>query len=429
MNRDVMEKLVEWKGKKDRKPLIIMGARQVGKTWLMQEFGRTWYKRTAYISFFNNPRAVAIFDGTHDLDRLILSLSIESGVTITKGDTLIIFDEIQNAPKALESLKTFCEVGREYHIVAAGSLLGIAHHKGVSFPVGKVDLMNLYPLSYREFLNAIGEEKLSATLLTGDFSLIDMFADRYLFWLKNYIYIGGMPEVVESFVSDKDYKLVREKQKAITAFYREDFGNHIEGIELERVRLVWDSIPIQLAKENRRFFFGKMKKGARASEYETAIQWLLDYGVVRKINMVSEPRLPLKAYMKMSSFKLFLLDVGLLGALSEIPAKAIIEGDDAFVEFKGVATEQYVLQELKATTDYPIYYYGTESATFEQDFLIQKDVDIIPIEVKSGGNTRSQRLKAYCDKFNPRRAVRFSTLKYVSQGWMENVPLYGVLNL
>lgn len=235
----------------------------------------------------------------------------------------------------MESLKTFCENGREYHIVAAGSLLGIAHHKGVSFPVGKVDLMNLYPLSFREFLNAIGEEKLSEALLTGDFSLIDMFADRYLFWLKNYLYIGGMPEVVESFVSDRDYKLVREKQDAITAFYREDFGNRIEGVELERVRLVWDSIPIQLANKNRRFFFGKMKKGARASEYETAIQWLIDYGVVKKINMVSEPRLPLKAYMKMSSFKLFLLDVGLLGALSEIPAKAIIDGDDAFVEFKG----------------------------------------------------------------------------------------------
>ena len=286
--------------------------------------------------------------------------------------------------------------------------------------------MNLYPLSYREFLNAVGEEKLAEALSTGDFSLTDTFSDRYLFWLKNYLYIGGMPEVVSDFLKHRDYESVREKQDAITAFYRGDFGNHIEGNELEKVCLVWDSIPLQLAKENKKFFFGKMKKGARASEYETAVQWLVDYGVVRKVNMVNEPHLPLKAYINFSSFKLFLVDVGLLGALSAMPAEAVIDGDDAFVEFKGAMAEQFVLQELTATTDYPVYYYGTDKATFEQDFLIQKGVDIIPIEVKTGGNTRSQSLKAYCDKFSPRRAVRFSTLKYISQGWMENIPLYGV---
>ena len=426
MYREAIEKLKKWKEKEDRKPLIIMGARQVGKTWLMQEFGRTSYTKTAYISFYNNPRAKSLFDQDYDIQRLILSLGIESGVTITEGDTLIIFDEIQNAPRALESLKAFCEDGRNYHLIAAGSLLGRAHHKGVSYPVGKVDLMNLYPLSYREFLNAVGEEKLAEALSTGDFSLTDTFSDRYLFWLKNYLYIGGMPEVVSDFLKHRDYESVREKQDAITAFYRGDFGNHIEGNELEKVCLVWDSIPLQLAKKNKKFFFGKMKKGARASEYETAVQWLVDYGVVRKVSMVSEPHLPLKAYINFSSFKLFLVDVGLLGALSAMPAEAVIDGDDAFVEFKGAMAEQFVLQELTATTDYPVYYYGTDKATFEQDFLIQKGVDIIPIEVKAGGNTRSQSLKAYCDKFSPRRAVRFSTLKYISQGWMENIPLYGV---
>ncbi len=429
MYREAIEKLKAWKNKTDRKPLILMGARQVGKTWLMKEFGKTSYKKVAYVSFFNNPRVAALFEQDYDIERLILGLSIVSSVTITPHDTLIIFDEIQDAPKALESLKAFCEDGSDYHLIAAGSLLGVAHHSGVSFPVGKVDLLHIQPLSYREFLTALGEDKLVTALNTKDYSLIDCFSDRYLFLLKNYYYIGGMPEVVESFRLRKDYKEVRAKQQTILTFYEGDFGNHIEGKDLERTRLVWNAIPLQLAKENRKFFFGQIKKGTRSSEYEMAIQWLLDCGLIHKVNMVNEPHLPLKSYINLSSFKLFLVDIGLLGAMADMPVEAIIDEDSAFVEFKGAMTEQYVLQELVATTEYTPYYYGTDKATFEQDFLLQIGTDIVPVEVKAKGNVRSQSLKAYCDKFHPKRAVRFSTLNYISQGWMENIPLYAVSNV
>lgn len=426
MYREAIEKLKVWKDKEDRKPLILMGARQVGKTWLMKEFGRVAYKKVAYVSFFNNPQAAMLFESDYNIERLVLRLSIASGVTITPQDTLVIFDEIQEAPKALESLKAFCEDGKEYHIIAAGSLLGVAHHAGVSFPVGKVDLIHIQPLSYREFLRAIGEEQLASLLNTKDYSLIDSFSDRYLFWLRNYYYLGGMPEVVDSFRLRKDYREAREKQKAILAFYEADFGRHIKGKDLERTRLVWKAIPLQLAKENRKFFFGQIKKGTRSSEYEIAIQWLEDCGLIHKVYMVNEPHLPLGSYINLSSFKLFLVDVGLLGAMSNMPADAIINGNTAFVEFKGAMTEQYVLQELVATTEYVPFYYGTEKATFEQDFLLQIGTDIVPIEVKAQGNVRSQSLKAYCDKFHPNRAIRFSTLNYISQEWMENIPLYAV---
>ncbi len=429
MYREAIEKLRAWKDKENRKPLILMGARQVGKTWLMKEFGRVAYDKVAYISFFNNPQISALFESDYEIARLILRLSIASGVAITPHDTLIIFDEIQEVPKALESLKAFCEDGKDYHVIAAGSLLGVAHHSGVSFPVGKVDILHLQPLSYREFLAAIGEKQLATLLKTKDYSLIDSFSDRYLFWLKNYYYIGGMPEVVESFRLRKDYKEVRTKQEAILTFYEADFGRHVKERDLERIRLVWKAIPLQLAKENRKFFFGQIKKGSRSSEYEIAIQWLEDCGLIHKVYMVNEPHLPLKAYMVLSSFKLFLVDVGLLGAMSNMPAEAIIDGNNAFVEFKGAMTEQYVLQELVANTEHTPFYYGTEKATFEQDFLLQIGTDIVPVEVKAEGNTRSQSLKAYCDKFHPNRAIRFSALKYISQGWMENIPLYAVSNI
>lgn len=294
--------------------------------------------------------------------------------------------------------------------------------------MGKVDLMHLHPLSYREFLSAIGEDQLANILRTKDYSLIDDFADRYLFWLRNYYYIGGMPEVVDSFRLRKDYQEVRVKQETILAFYEADFGRHIKGRDLERTRLVWKAIPLQLAKENKKFFFGQIKKGARSSEYEIAIQWLEDCGLIHKVYMVNEPHLPLKSYINLSSFKLFLVDVGLLGAMSNMPVDAIINGNSAFVEFKGAMTEQYVLQELIATTNSIPFYYGTEKSTFEQDFLLQIGMDIVPIEVKAQGNIRSQSLKAYCDKFHPKRAIRFSALKYISQDWMENIPLYAVSN-
>ena len=429
MQRFAMDDLLQWKERASRKPLVIMGARQVGKTWLMKEFGKKYYEKTAYISFYNNRRMKDVFDVDFDIERIIMNLNIESGVTITPGNTLIILDEIQNVPKVLESLKYFCEEAPEYHVVAAGSLLGVAIHEGISYPVGKVDMLDLYPLNFREFLCAMGEEALSDALNTKDYPLIDIFSEKYLFWLKNYYYTGGMPAVVEAFRVEKDYAEVRRIQSEIVRQYEGDFGKHIDAKTLPRIRMVWDSIPMQLAKENKEFFFGQIKKGARSTDFEIAIQWLLDCGLVYKVNRVNEPHMPLKAYMNMSAYKLFMLDVGLLGALSELPAETILEGNDIFIGFKGALTEQYVLQQLISDTDYTPYYYGTDKATFEQDFLIQKERNIVPIEVKAETNIHSQSLKAYCDKFHPEEAVRFSTLKYKKQEWMVNIPLYAVCNL
>ena len=429
MYRSAINALLQWKNKDNRKPLIIMGARQVGKTWLMKEFGRTNYDKVAYISFYNNKRMDEVFQNDFDVKRIIMNLNIEAGVTITPGDTLIILDEIQDSPKVLESLKYFCEEAPQYHVVAAGSLLGVTIHEGVSYPVGKVDLLDLFSLNFREFLYAMEEQGLADALETKDYTLIDNFSDKYLFWLKNYYYTGGMPAVVDAFRMHRDYAEVRQIQNDIVRQYEGDFGKHIDTHTLPRIRLVWDSVPMQLAKENKKFFFGQIKKGARSSEYELAIQWLVDCGLVYKVNRVNEPNMPLKAYKSMNAYKLFLLDVGLLGALSELEAESILDGNDIFVEFKGALTEQYVLQQLISDTRYTPYYFGTEKATFEQDFLVQRGKDIVPIEVKAGDNIRSQSLKAYCDKYHPNKAVRFSTLKYIDQGWMENIPLYAVCNL
>lgn len=429
MFRFTMDSLAEWKEKTNRKPLIIMGARQVGKTWIMKEFGKKYYEKVSYISFYNNKRMSDVFEDDFDIERIIMNLNIESGITITPEDTLIILDEIQNVPKALESLKYFCEEAPQYHIVCAGSLLGVAIHEGVSYPVGKVDMLDLYPMNFREFLCAMGETKLSEALTTRDYNLIDNFADKYLFWLKNYYYTGGMPAVVEAFRVHKDYTEVRQLQKDILRQYEGDFGKHVDGRNLPRIRMVWDAIPMQLAKENKKFFFGQIKKGARSSDYEIAIQWLLDCGLIYKVSRVNEPHMPLKAYKSMNAYKLFMLDVGLLGALSELPVETILEGNEIFVEFKGALTEQYVLQQLISDTPYVPYYYGTDKGSFEQDFLVQKGKDIVPIEVKAEGNIRSQSLKAYYEKFHPNEAVRFSALKYKKQDWMVNIPLYAVCNL
>ncbi|MGN0740141.1 MAG: ATP-binding protein, partial [Treponema sp.] len=330
MERFAIQELKKWKEKTDRKPLIVMGARQVGKTWLMQEFGRRFYKNVAYISFYNNNAMKQVFETDYDIKRILSYLNIEVGFSITPEDTLIIFDEIQNAPKAFESLKYFCENASEYHIMAAGSLLGVALHHGVSYPVGKVELLNLYPLSFREYLYAMNEQPLADALLTKDFSLIDGFSQKYIYHLKNYYYVGGMPETVKNFAVHSDYNEVRTIQKNIITQYRGDFGKHVEPRELPRINMVWDSIPMQLAKENKKFFFGNIKKGARSSEFELAIQWLLDSGLVHKVNRVNEPHIPLSAYRDFSAYKLFVLDVGLLCAMAELDARTILEGNSLF---------------------------------------------------------------------------------------------------
>ena len=356
-------------------------------------------------------------------------LNIASGVTITPGDTLIILDEIQNALKAFEALKYFCEDAPEYHIVAAGSLLGVALHKGVSYPVGKVDLLPLYPLSFREYLHAVGEKQLSDSLQTKDYSLIDAFREKYIYHLKNYYFVGGMPGVVDVFLQNSDYQGARKVQEDIIKQYQGDFGKHVAAKELPRINMVWNSIPMQLAKENKKFFFGKMKKGARSSDFEVAVQWLIDSGLVHKVHKVNEPRVPLSAYKDFSAYKLFFLDVGLLSAMSELDTQTILEGNRLFTEFKGALAEQFILQQLVCDTSYTPYYFGTESANFEQDFLVQIGMDAVPIEVKAETNVRSQSLKAFYEKFHPSMSVRFSLLPYKNQGWMVNIPLYAVSNL
>jgi predicted AAA+ superfamily ATPase len=429
MERFLISELEKWKHKKNRKPMVLMGARQVGKTWLMKTFGERNYKKVAYISFYNNQAMKNIFESDYDIKRIFPYLNIEVGFSITPEDTLIIFDEIQNAPKAFESLKYFYEEAPEYHIIVAGSLLGVALHQGVSYPVGKVDLLNLYPLSFREFLYAMDEKSLADALITKDYNLINNFSEKYIYHLKNYYFVGGMPEVVDSFRQNHDYNEVRNIQKNILSQYKGDFGKHASANEITKINMVWDSIPMQLAKENKKFFFGKIKEGARSSEFEIAIQWLTDSGLVHKVNRVTEPKLPLSAYKNFSIYKLFILDIGLLCAMSELDAKTILDENNLFVEFKGALTEQYVLQQLICDTNYTPYYFGTDKATFEQDFLIQKENEIIPIEVKASTNVRSQSLKTFSEKYKPKLSVRFSLLPYCDQTWMINIPLFAVCNL
>lgn len=429
MERYAMQELLLWKQKENRKPMLLKGARQVGKTWLMKEFGRLHFKKTAYITFYNNQRMKRVFDDDYDIHRIIMSINVEAKLEATPEDTLIIFDEIQEAPRALEALKYFCENAPEYAVIAAGSLLGVAIHGGVSFPVGKVDTLELHPMDYREFLEAMGEKALADLIPVKDYGLMGNFRDKYIFWLKNYYFVGGMPEVVQFFSEHKDYAGVRRLQTAILGQYEADFGKHASGGELARIRMVWNSIPMQLAKENKKFFFGQIRQGARMKDFEIAIEWLLDCSLIKKVYRVNKPAMPLKAYIDFSAFKLFIVDVGLLGALSELDAESILEGSDIFTEFKGALSEQYVMQQIVSSAKYTPYYYAGSKSTYEMDFMIQKGKKIVPVEVKAEENLRAQSLKAYCKKFEPEYAVRISMSDYREQEWMVNLPLYAVENI
>lgn len=424
MERYAMQQLVRWNERKNRKPLILKGARQVGKTWLMKEFGKRYFKYTAYVNFDKNDHMVDVFKQDYNIERILMAINIETGVKIVPNETLIIFDEVQENPRAIASLKYFCEDAPEYAVIAAGSLLGVAIHKGISFPVGKVDTLELHPLSFREFLLAVGEAGLVTLLDNKDTSIMPVFRDKYLDWLKKYYYIGGMPEVVSSFVENKDFSEVRYLQNKIIELYENDFSKHTTENELPRIRMVWNSIPMQLAKENKKFFFGKIKEGARAKDFEIAIEWLKDCGLIKKVYNVSKPAMPLKAYIEFSAFKLYLLDVGLLGALSELDVRSILKGNRIFEEFKGALTEQYVLQQLIADTEYTPYYFTESKSEGEIDFLIQKGMDVIPIEVKAEENLRAKSLKVFCDKYRPNIAIRTSMSNYREQEWMTNIPLW-----
>lgn len=427
MERLVMQQLVKWKSKRKRKPLIIRGARQVGKTWLMKEFGRLYFEHTVYISFDNNPRMKQVFELDFDISRIISSLKIESGQKIEPEKTLLIFDEIQEVPKALTSLKYFCENAPEYPILAAGSLLGVALHEGTSFPVGKVDFLNLYPLNYEEFLMALGEDELVKLSRNQDYEMMQVFSTKYTELLKRYYYVGGMPEVVQTYLDTDDMNEVREIQKELLVYYANDFSKHAPAQTVPRIQMVWNSIPMQLAKENRKFIYGLLREGARAKDFELAIQWLLDCGLIHKSYRVSKPGLPLISYMEMNSFKIFLLDVGLLAAMGNLSARVLLDGNRIFEEFKGSLTEQFVAQQL-ACSGYELYYYAAETSSGEIDFVVQLGTEVIPVEVKAEENLQAKSLREFCKKYHPATAIRTSMSGYREQEWMTNVPLYTLIH-
>lgn len=429
MYRIAIEKLYKWKNSKRRKPLIIEGARQVGKTWLMKEFGEQAYADTVYINFDSNSRMADLFSADLDTDRLIMGLELYAGRKINPENTLLIFDEVQEVPRALASLKYFYENAPQYHIVCAGSLLGIALHQGTSFPVGKVDFLKLYPLSFSEFLMATGNERFAELLKKQDYEMITSFKQTYIDALKHYYFVGGMPEAVQSFAESKDFNEVRAIQKRILAAYEQDFSKHAPNEIVPKIRMLWNSIPSQLARENKKFIYGLVREGGRAREYETAIMWLSDCGLVHRVSRVNAAGIPLKAYEDLKAFKLFIVDVGLLGCMTGLRQRTLLDGDDLFVEFRGALTEQYVCQQLKTIEDLGVYYYTNDRGSCEIDFVVDTGEQIVPIEVKAETNLRAKSLKTYRERFEPELSVRTSMADYKKEDWLLNLPLYAIENI
>ena len=430
MKRFAMEKLEEWMRDPDRLPLILRGARQVGKTWLLKEFGASHFEKCAYINFDRNDRMRNLFSGDLDIDRILQGLSIESNVDIDPEDTLIILDEIQEVPAALSSLKYFAEdETRTFYIAAAGSLLGIALHAGTSFPVGKVEHLNLFPLSFTEFLCAVGQEPLYHLLQEQDFEMITHFKDKYINLLKNYYYIGGMPAAVNAYVKNNSLKSARDVQNRLLADYEQDFSKHAPAAVVPRIQMVWDGIPSQLAKENKKFVYSVLREGARAKEFELAIGWLTDCGLCHKADRVKKGAVPLKAYQDLHSFKLFLLDVGLLSAMTDLDAGTLLDGNAIFTEFKGALTEQYVCQQLLADCGARLYYWSAERSSGEVDFIVQYRGDVVPIEVKAEENLKAKSLKSFADANHLPYGVRTSMADYREEEQLINLPLYAISQL
>ena len=425
MYRAAIEKLYKWKTDKHRKPLIIEGARQVGKTWLMKEFGRTAYADTIYINFDANSRMADLFASDLNVDRLIMGIELYAGRKVGP-DTLLIFDEVQEVPRALTSLKYFYEDAPQYHIVCAGSMLGVALHEGTSFPVGKVDFLSLYPLSFKEFLSAVAGERFAALLEKRDFSMITAFKQTYIDLLRQYYFVGGMPEAVQSFIDDKDFNEVRNIQKRILAAYEQDFSKHAPIEIVPKIRMVWNSIPSQLSKENKKFVYGFVREGGRAKDYETAIMWLCDCGLVHKVGRVNAAGLPLKAYEDLKAFKLFVVDIGLLGCMTGLRQRILLDGNEMFAEFKGALTEQYVCQQLKTIEDLDVYYYTNDRSSCEVDFVVDTGEQIVPVEVKAEVNLKAKSLKTFRERFRPAVCIRTSMADYKKEDWLINLPLYAV---
>ena len=428
MKRNAIKELYEWKENNGRKPLVILGARQVGKTWLMKEFGKEAYKKCAYVNFEDNDDLRGLFEHDFDIQRIIANLQWTTGVTIDE-DTLIILDEIQETPRGITAFKYFQEKAPQYHVIAAGSLLGIAMHKNDSFPVGKVDFMHLYPLSFYEFLNAIGEKKMVDLLQAKDWTMLTMVRAKFEERLRQYYFVGGMPAAVLAFVNDGDLNKVRTIQKSIIEAYERDFSKHAPAIEVPRIRMVWHSIPSQLSKENRKFIYGMIKEGARAKDFELAIEWLKDAGLIYKVNRCKKAQLPLAAYEDFSAFKMFLSDIGLMGAMSNIPVQSLLNGNMLFSDFKGALTEQFVLQQMKTNQSLSIYYWSADNSRGEIDFLVQQEEKVIPIEVKAEENLQAKSLRMFVERNPGLKGCRFSMSPYREQDWLVNYPLYSVLTI
>jgi hypothetical protein len=426
MKREAYQRLLDWKKKSGRKPLILQGARQVGKTWLMKSFGENEFRQTAYFNFESTKALHQIFTQGYHIPTILSSLNIIAGFQIDPSDTLIIFDEIQACPDAITALKYFQENNPEYFIFAAGSLLGVAIHQGVSYPVGKVDMLQLHPMNFAEFLSAMGKDDLWNALEQQDMSVVKIFHEEYIWLLKQYLFTGGMPEVVNAFKTNRDYRQVQELQLQIINAYENDFSKHAPLPQLPRIRMIWQSIVGQLAKEHSKFMYSLLRTGARAKDFELAIEWLKDAGFIHKVTRVRKPGLPISAYADWSDFKIYLNDVGLMTAMAGIIPNTILNGNALFIEFKGILAEQFVLQQLVSRSMQP-FYWAPDNATSELDFLIQKDHHIVPVEVKSAENVKSRSLKVYYDRYQPPWCIRTSLAGYQTQSWMKNIPLYGFL--
>lgn len=426
MKRLIINQLISWKENSQRKPLILNGARQVGKTYILKAFGKLHYRNVAYVNLDSQKELAKVFEQDFNVTRIIRSLSAFLNIHIEPQHTLIVLDEVQECPAALHALKYFCEDAPEYHVVVAGSLLGISMHGNSSFPVGKVDMLRMFPLTFEEFLMALGEEQLIKLMKDGETEVIDTLSGRFVDCLRQYYYTGGMPAVVKEYITSGNLQSVRQLQKQILFDYRRDFSKHAPAEQVPRINLVWDSIPAQLARENKKFIYGALKKGGRAKEFEMAIQWLIDAGLVYRVYRANKPSLPLKFYEDLSAFKLFSLDVGLMGAMADSPAEAVLVNNQAFVEYKGAMTELYVLTQLQPT-GIPIYYYSSNDSLSEIDFLVQSGARIVPIEVKAEVNVKSKSLSAFIQKHPDLTGLRLSLLPFQTQEWMENRPLYAPL--
>lgn len=426
MYRRAMEDLHSWKSSPNRLPLVLRGPRQVGKTWLMKEFGKSTYEEFAYINLEGNQQMQMLFEPDLDISRILTGLRLQSGCRIEPGKTLVIFDEVQEVPKALTSLKYFQENLPELHIMAAGSMLGVALHPGTSFPVGKVDFYDLHPLDFFEFIQAMGKGDFVDLMRRGDWGMVSTFRNRLSELLKQYMFLGGMPEIVAAFAEGRNFPDARKIQKRILSSYEQDFSKHAPNETVPRIRMLWESMPSQLSRENRKFVYGLVKQGARARDYELAMTWLNDCGLVRKVNRVTKPGLPLRAYEDTGAFKLFLSDVGLLAAMSDLDAKTLLDGDRIFEEFKGALTEQYVLQQLLAHGEMQIFYWSSEKGSSELDFLVQTGGSVVPIEVKASENLKARSMKIFQEKYSPEVCIRTSMSDFRDEGWLVNIPLYGI---